>query len=112
MRLAHRKGLVMKPPRAPRLANAVLGIWLSVSTFIWPHAAAQRSDALVIGILAVAFALSAIQYPTVRYMNSVLAIWLLFSAWAGEVATDMTRWNNTLVASAMFALSLVPMAPS
>ena len=102
----------MKPSPAPRIANAVLGLWLFMSVFIWPHTSSQTINTSVIGALSIVIALLGTQYSTIRYLNSVLAVWLLISAWASQVATEVTTWNATFVAFAMFALSLVPIAPT
>jgi hypothetical protein len=102
----------MKPSRAPRIANAVLGLWLFVSVLIWPHTSSQTINMCAIGALAFIVALLGTKYSTIRYVNSILAVWLLISAWAGQVATEVTSWNATFVAFAMFALSLVPLAPT
>jgi hypothetical protein len=102
----------MNASRAQRIGNALLGSWLIASAFIWPHAPSQRANLCLVGTLAIAFALTAIRHPRVRYLNSLLALWLLMSAWAGEVATDVTTWHNTIIAFAMFALSLFPMDPT
>jgi len=102
----------MKPSRAPGIANAVLGAWLFASAFVWPHTSNQMTNTCAIGALSVAGALVGTQYSTIRYVNSILALWLLVSSWAGQVATEVTTWNGTLVAFPMFALSLVTIAPT
>ena len=102
----------MKLSGVPRIANAALGLWLFVSAFIWPHTSAQAINMCAIGALAFIVALLGTQYSTIRYVNSILAVWLLISAWAGQVVTEVTTWNATLVAFTMFAVSLVPSAPS
>lgn len=82
------------------------------SVFAWPHTASQSINVGAIGAISVLIALLGTRLPSARYANSVLALWLLVSAWASPVATLVTSWNATLVAFAMFALSLVPLAPT
>ena len=43
----------------PRMANVVLGIWLFISAFLWPHAPAQMANTEIVGVLCVVFGLVA-----------------------------------------------------
>ncbi len=80
-----------------RIVNIVLGIWLFVSAFIWPHSYAQMTNTWIVGLLCVAFALIAMRVPEVRYLNTLLAVWLFISVWAlpriqhGH-PVETTRW--------------------
>ena len=58
--------------------------------------------------LCVIFALIAMASPAVRYLNTLLAIWLFISAWALGRDRPGTVWNSVLVALAMFVISLLP----
>jgi len=91
-----------------RVVNALLGIWLFLSAFVWPHDSAQRTDTWILGILAVVFSFVAMRVPAARFANTVLAIWLFVSAFALHHAVAGTVWNNAIVAVAIFFLSLVP----
>ncbi len=91
-----------------RGASVVLGVWLFISAFVWPHVAAQQTNTWILGVLFVIFALIAMQSPQVRYVNTVLSIWLFISVWALPHDNRGTMWNNALVAIAVFLLSLVP----
>lgn len=92
----------------PRVANVILGIWLFISAFIWPHAYAQMTNTWILGVLCVLFAVIAMRVPQARYLNTVLAVWLFISAWALPVMSVGTRWNNVIVAIAIFFVSLAP----
>jgi hypothetical protein len=96
---------------SPRIINVVLGVWLFISAFLWPHTQAQMTNTWIVGVLCVVFALVAMAVPGVRYLNTLLAIWLFISAWALPTMSTGTIWNNVLVAIALFILSLVPSAP-
>lgn len=88
--------------------NAVLGGWLFVSTFAWTHAAAQATNAQIVGLLAAASAaVAAFWIPKARYANTALAIWLGVTAFAFPSATNATIWNHGLVAILMFVFSFV-----
>ena len=91
-----------------RIVNLVLGIWLFISAFVWPHTTAQMTNTWILGVLTVIFALVAMRFPPVRYLNTILAIWLFISAFALHRLNNGTVWNNALVAIVIFFLSLVP----
>lgn len=91
-----------------RTLNLILGIWLFVSAFVWPHSSAQFANTWIVGVLTAIFALVAMRTPPARYVNTALAIWLFISAFALPTVNVGTVWNNALVGIAMFILSLVP----
>lgn len=91
-----------------RVINIVLGIWLFVSAFLWPHSYAQMNNTWIVGVLCVAFALVAMRVPEARYLNTLLAVWLFISVWALPRLSIATQWNNALVAIAILAVSLAP----
>lgn len=93
---------------AARFANIILGVWLFISAFIWPHTHAQFYNAWILGVLCVIFAAVAMAVPGVRYLNTVLAVWLFISAFVLPTMVVGTRWNSILVAIAIFILSLNP----
>ncbi len=88
--------------------NVVLGIWLFISAFVWPHTIAQRTNTWILGVLCVVFALIAMSTPTARWLNTILAIWLFISVWALPHQNLGTMWNNAIVAIIVFLASLVP----
>jgi hypothetical protein len=96
---------------SPRVVNVVIGVWLFISAFIWPHTEAQMTNTWICGVLCVVFALVGMVVPWVRYLNTILAIWLFISAWAIPSAHPGTIWNNVLCAIAIFIVSLVPSMP-
>jgi hypothetical protein len=100
--------MVQDTTSAARAVNVILGIWLFLSAFLWPHSAAQRTNTWILGVLCVAFALSAMRSPESRYLNTILAIWLFISVWALPSISIATQWNNAIVAIAIFVASLVP----
>ncbi len=95
----------------PRIINVILGVWLFISAFIWPHSRAQMTNTWILGVLCVVFALVAMAVPWARYLNTLLAIWLFISAWALPTVSAGTVWNNVLVAIAIFIVSLIPNEP-
>ncbi len=88
--------------------NILLGIWLFISAFVWPHTVPQRTNTWIMGVLCVIFAAIALSVPAVRWLNTALAIWLFISVWALPHVNVGTQWNNALVAVAIFIISLIP----
>jgi hypothetical protein len=96
-------------PNWARILNVILGVWLFISAFAWPHTSAQFTNTWILGVLAVIFALvAAYAAPQARYLNTLLAIWLFISAFALPRLNVGTVWNNVIVAILMFIFSLVP----
>ncbi|MHB8419053.1 MAG: SPW repeat domain-containing protein [Myxococcales bacterium] len=93
---------------AARIANIVLGVWLFISAFLWPHNYAQMTNTWVLGVLCVIFALVALTAPPARYLNTALAVWLFISAFALPTHLQGTIWNNAVAAVLIFFFSLVP----
>jgi hypothetical protein len=91
----------------PAILMVVIGVWLFISAFAWPHSTAQMNNTWIMGILCVVFALVSMAVPWVRYLNTVLAVWLFISAWALPMESVGTVWNNVLCAIAIFVLSLL-----
>jgi hypothetical protein len=92
-----------------RVINAVLGVWLLVSVFVWRHSLVQQTNVWVTGVLAVAFAFIAYAFePKVRYLNALLALWLFGSSLALSPTTRATMWNGLIVSLLMLAASLTP----
>jgi hypothetical protein len=92
---------------AARTLNVLLGVWLFISAFAWPHNQAEMTNTWILGVLCVIFALVATRVEWVRYANTVLAVWLFVSAFALHPASHATVWNNGLVAIAIFVISLL-----
>ncbi len=84
----------------------LLGVWLFISAFIWPHTMAQRTNAWICGLIAIAFAVIAMREPRARWVNTALSIWLFLSTIAMPRVSVGTVWNGIIVAVAMFVISL------
>jgi hypothetical protein len=91
----------------PSIIIAILGAWLFISAFAWPHTMGQMTNTWIVGVLCVICALISMAVPWVRYLNTVLAVWLFISTWAFSDSSPGTIWNNVLVAVAIFVMSLV-----
>jgi hypothetical protein len=92
----------------PRWINLVLGVWLFVSAFIWPHTQASYTNTWILGVLITAVAVWALFVPAVRWANTALAVWLFISTLFIMHISTGTAWNNAIVAALVFIFSLMP----
>lgn len=93
-----------------RFLNVVVGAWLFVSAFIWTHSPAEFTNTWICGVLAVAFAVIAMTQPMARFLNTLLAVWLVIGTLAFHWVSAGTLWNNLISAAVMFVASLAPNA--
>lgn len=92
----------------PRWANIVLGAWLFISAFLWPHTAASTTNTWIVGLAIFVAAVIALYVPWFRFVNTVLAIYLFISTLSFAHGTPGTTWNNLIVAILVFVASLIP----
>ncbi len=92
----------------PRWINLVAGVWLFISAFVWPHTAAAQNNTWIVGVLIVLASLWAMFAPSVRFINTILAVYLFISTFGIFHQNPGTVWNNVIVSIIVFVLSLVP----
>lgn len=95
------------PFMAARVLNLLIGVWLFISAFVWPHTVAARTNTWILGVLIVVFALIAMAQPMARWLNTLAAIWLFFSTLAISHMSQATVINNIIVAIVVFILSFI-----
>jgi hypothetical protein len=93
---------------AARWANLLLGSWLFVSAFLWPHTTDLQTNTWMVGMMVATFSLLALGLPGARKANAVLAVWLFLSTLVMARSEPATLANNCLIAVAIFLLSLIP----
>jgi hypothetical protein len=91
-----------------RMINMGLGSWLFISAYLWPHSDISKTNTWITGLLCVVFAAVAIKIDWFRWLNTVLACWLVISTLGVVHESGATPWNNSLVAVAIFVVSLLP----
>lgn len=91
-----------------RYVNIIAGAWLFTSAFLWQHSAPSRMNNWVVGGLIMVFAAIGLLLPMARILNSVLSIWLFFSALAVFHLMGAALWNNLIMATVVFLVSLIP----
>ena len=92
----------------PRWINLLLGIWLFISAFAWPHATATFTNTWIVGIVIAAIAGISILVPPVHWANGAVAVYLFFSTVFMAHALPVTPWHNAILAVIVFFLSLIP----
>lgn len=90
-----------------RLGSLVLGLWLQISTFAWQHTDSSRISAWLPGLLISVVAVLSMSSPPMRWLNGVLALWLI--AWTVVAASTeaLTYWNGIVVGLLVMILSTV-----
>lgn len=92
-----------------RAINAVLGLWLFLSTFLWPHTRAQQMTGWVIGMVAVTAALAGTSGRTWgRSVNAVLGGWLIASAIVIPRVRAATFWTDLVVGFGLVLFAMLP----
>ena len=92
----------------PRLANVMLGLWLLLSAFVWPHTVASQTNTWMLGLIIAFMAAVGTFTPAMRAIIAVPAVWLFISSFWMTDATSGISWNNAIVAILVLVLSLVP----
>ena len=83
--------------RYARYLNIILGLWLVVSAFAWPHAPGQFTNAWMMGVIAAGSAAIALSVPGFRLVNTFVGIWLVISVYALPRFSGATALNNVVV---------------
>lgn len=95
-----------------RIFNVLIGTWLFLSAFAWPHSTPQGMTALVCGALTVLLSLATMYFGGIRYLTAVVAVILLVTSLATAEHLDRTFWHNSIMAIAIFVGALVDRGPS
>ncbi|HXU00470.1 MAG TPA: hypothetical protein VN903_05730 [Polyangia bacterium] len=85
-----------------RIFNVLIGTWLFLSSFAWPHTTAQRYAAMICGALTVLFSLFTVYNPGIRYMTAVVAVVLFVETLTLVRPGTMTFWHDAVIAIAIF----------
>jgi hypothetical protein len=90
-----------------RLGNLCLGLWLQISALAWRHSDAARISAWLPGLLISVIAVLSMSAPPMRWLNGVLALWLI--AWTVVSASSdaLTYWNGVGCGLLILVLSTV-----
>src|SRR5438045_9628500 len=90
-----------------RIFNALIGIWLFVTAFMWPHTPAEMTVTVVAAILTFALAILAIYTRAASYMNEIVAVLLFLSVLTVHSLARATMWYNVIVTIELFICALL-----
>lgn len=88
-----------------RLGNLALGLWLQISSFSWKHSDGSRISAWLPGLLISVIAVLSMSSPPMRWLNGVLALWLIAWTVLAASAEALTYWNGVVVGLLVLVLS-------
>jgi hypothetical protein len=91
-----------------RVVNVILGAWLIISSFVWPHTGRQMGNTWIVGVVTIGIALLSVESPGLRFVNVAAGIWLAISSFAFPTISAGTTWKNVIVGLAIALVSLVP----
>lgn len=94
-----------------RVMTILLGLWLFMSTFLWPHHPDQVMNGWACGLLTILIAATAIAQPMVRYLGAALGLWVVLSSVALQHLSMATVWSNLFAGALIVGLSMAPSAP-
>lgn len=91
-----------------RIGSLSVGLWLQISTFSWRHTDSARLGAWLPGLLISVVAVLSMGAPPMRWLNAVLALWLM--AWTAISASGdaLTYWNGIACGLAVLISSMMP----
>ena len=89
-----------------RYVNIILGLWLVVSAFAWPHSSAQFTNIWLMSLIAALSAAVAIGAPIFRFVNTFVGVWLAVSVYALPRLSSGTAMNNVVAGLLIAIVSL------
>ena len=108
---------VRQPPQAnevggwPPFLEWILGAWIVVSAFLWPHSSLQRINTVTCGVLAMIIGAAASRFPKARYLNIAVGTWLFFSTYLLPTSVLRTSWNELFAGILLIGVSVLPNRP-
>ena len=112
MATVERQSLDRQANNFARSVNLLLGAWLFVSAFVWPHSEISRINTALCGLLVVVFALTAMRIPPMRWLNTAVGAWVVMGGALLPHASGNTVWNNVIVGLAVLLVSAGWLSPS
>jgi hypothetical protein len=99
-------------PRADWIAiqgmNVAIGIWFILTPAIWAHNPAEAWNARIAGAVCALVALVSMVVPRVRFLNTLLALWIFASWLILPVARMGTVYSDWVFGIFMLLVSLTP----
>jgi hypothetical protein len=89
----------------------VVGVWLMLSVWIFPHGTAQGLNTVLCGGAAMLLSVLAMGWPPVRYLNALLGVWLIASLGILPGTGLGLFWSSLLSGLLMIAVALTEAPP-
>jgi hypothetical protein len=94
-----------------QIFSVLIGVWLFLSAFAWPHGGAQFAYTAGGGVLTVAFALLSTRLYRARYATAVVGALVYVLAFFVSERGGPTFWNNAIVGIAIVVAALLSGGP-
>jgi hypothetical protein len=95
-----------------RIFTVLIGTWLFLSAFAWPHTPGQRYAALICGALTVLLSLGTLYFAGLRYLTAAVGVMLLVASVSSFSPSPRTFWHNAILALAIFVSALMDRGPA
>jgi hypothetical protein len=89
-----------------RIFNVLIGTWLFLSAFAWPHSHGQFLATVICGAVTVLVSLASIYFGGLRYFVAVIAVMLFVTSVTSATRWDTTFWHNGIVAISIFVAAM------
>jgi hypothetical protein len=94
-----------------RIFGVLIGVWLFISNFAWPHTHAESAVTLAGALLAVVFSVLAIFARNARFATAGVGVALFASALLVSTRGSATMWNNAIFGIAIFLAGVLDAGP-
>jgi uncharacterized membrane protein YjjP (DUF1212 family) len=91
----------------PRIFITMIGAWLLVSAFAWPHSHVELANVLAVGVLAPLFTWLSTVRDWARYASAAAGVWLILTTLRFGTASHATLVHNVIIGASIFVASLV-----
>jgi hypothetical protein len=91
----------------PRIFITMVGAWLVVSGFAWPHSRFEVLNLITVGVLTPMFAWLSSAHDWARYVSAAAGVWLILTTLRFGTATHGTLVHNLIMGASIFVASLV-----
>jgi hypothetical protein len=91
----------------PRIFVTMIGAWLLVSGFSWPHSRFEVSNLILVGVLAPLFSWLSTKRDWPRYVSAASGVWLILTTLRFGTAAHITIVHNLIMGASIFVANLV-----
>jgi hypothetical protein len=94
-----------------RIFNILMGLWLFVSAFVWPHGRAQIAFTAICGALTALFAALTSYNRRSRYVTAAVGALVVVLAFAMHPLGSGTFWHNAIVGVSIVTAAFADRGP-